>query len=210
MNPPAFDTQRRMVPRWRSLATTLQARELGCPIKADRSKLGDHVTPPDLLTRLERWRLTPDLVTAAELVEACIVEGREREAVDAARRLVTIDRNAAPLIREQAAKLLQRTGHGSELTDSDRPNRTLQVSPRFFLKLHPHDPLAWVELALAQTIRGGAKPGTRQSACLAIGRADVPPSRRSRTRAGHDHEERCNADRSVARFLRDQYRFGRE
>jgi tetratricopeptide (TPR) repeat protein len=167
MNPPAFDTQRRMVPRWRTLATTLQARELGCPINADKSKLGDHVTPPDLLTRLERWRLAPDLVTAAELVEACIVEGREREAVDAARRLVTIDRNAAPLIREQAAKLLERTGHGGELTEGDKPSQTSQISPRFFLKLHPHDPLAWVELALAQTIRGSS-PAAARSMLVAL------------------------------------------
>lgn len=167
MNPTPFDTKRRLVPRWRTLATTLQARELGSPIKIDKSKSDDQATPPDLLTRLERWRLAPDLVTAAELVEACIVEGREREAVNAARRLVTIDRNAAPLIREQAAKLLERTGHGSELPDGNKPSPTPQVSPRFFLKLHLHDPLAWVELALAQTIRGSS-PAAERSMLVAL------------------------------------------
>ena len=111
--------------------------------------------------RLERWRLAPSLITAAELVEICVVEGREREAVDAARRLVNIDRNAAPLIREHAALLLERNGFGDDVPVEARGAQPIDRSPRLLTRIHPHDPIAWVELSLRQTIHGSTKAAKR-------------------------------------------------
>jgi hypothetical protein len=119
--------------------------------------------------RLERWHLNPGLITAAELVEAAIVEGREHEAVDAARRLVNIDKQAAPLIRENAAKLLQRTGNSGDVPRA-AVNASIARSPRSLTRIHPHDPLAWVELSLQQTIRGAPGAAVR-SMQVALGLA---------------------------------------
>jgi tetratricopeptide (TPR) repeat protein len=119
--------------------------------------------------RLERWQLNPGLITAAELVEAAIVEGREHEAVDAARRLVNVDKQAAPLIRENAAKLLQRTGNSDDVPREVLPP-TIPRSARALTRIHPHDPLAWVELSLQQTIRGASDAAVR-SMLVALGLA---------------------------------------
>jgi tetratricopeptide (TPR) repeat protein len=121
----------------------------------------------DFLARLQRWRISPALVTAAELVEAAIVAGRETEAVTAARRLVTVDKNAAPLIREQAAALLQRTGNASEVPDDIKLRRHSPSHARHLTKLHPRDPLAWIELALQQTI-GGHMDAASRSVSVAL------------------------------------------
>ncbi len=164
---------RRLVPRWRSLSATLDSQELAVPAMRSRNTL-DEPVGSDFLTRLERWRLAPDLISAAELVEAAIVEGRENDAVAAARRLVTIDNTAAPLIRQQAAALLVRTGHGEEVPSDAvvRPSQSIQ--PRHYTRLHPRDPLAWVELSLHQTIGGHSTAAGRS---MAIALALAPHNR---------------------------------
>lgn len=199
MNPSAFDTQRRMVPRWRSLAATLKSRELGHPAKYAQENSLHVPTPPDLLTRLERWRLSPSLITAAELVEGCIVEGREREAIDAARRLVTIDRDAAPLIREQAARLLQRLGHGDGLPADLAQDSRSAIPPRYLTRIHPHDPLAWVELALAQTIRGSS-PSAERSMRVALSLA--PDNRHVLRSAARMFLHQGEPDRALSTIVR--------
>jgi tetratricopeptide (TPR) repeat protein len=149
----ATNAGRRLVPRWRNLSATLESKELGVPTKgaSNENALG---TSGDFLGRLERWRISPDLISAAELVEAAIVEGREHEAVPAARRLLTVDETAAPLIRQQAAALLVRTGHSEELPHNSLIRPSHAQEPRYYTRLHPRDPLAWVELSLHQTIGG--------------------------------------------------------
>lgn len=169
MNQSPWQPKRRLVPRWRSLATTLRSKELSTPGRLVRSPAVGTDLHPELLMRLERWQLNPGLVTAAELVEAAIVEGREQEAVDAARRLVNIDKQAAPLIRDTAAKLLQRTGHSADVP-LEAVNTPLARSPRLLTRIHPHDPLAWVELSLQQTIRGAPGAAVR-SMLVALGLA---------------------------------------
>ena len=150
-----------MVPRWRSFAATLRSGELSTPVKIAGNPVIQDKLSPEMLTRLERWELSPSLLTAAEFVEICIVEGRESEAVDAARRLVAIDKNAAPLIREQAAKLLSRTGNLRDITPELKASLNRPSRPRIMTRIHPRDPLAWVELALEQTIRGAGAAAER-------------------------------------------------
>ena len=155
MIPTAWNTKRRLVPRWRSLSATLNSKELASPSETARESLPVGADGHgDFIAKLERWRLSPALITAAELVEAAIVEGRESEAVHAARRLVTIDQYAAPLIRQQAAALLARTGHKEEIPSDVIVRHSHALQPRYYTRLHPRDPLAWVELALHQTIAG--------------------------------------------------------
>lgn len=148
MTPTPWTDGRRLVPRWRSLAATLASLELAQPHKKSASTLAAP-TDADYLARLERWQLHPSLVTAAELLEASIVAGREKDAVNAARRLIQIDKSATPLIHAQAAAVLSRQGHADEVPSVDQQRLTAQ-SPRQFTHLYPRDPMAWVELALHQ------------------------------------------------------------
>jgi tetratricopeptide (TPR) repeat protein len=103
-------------------------------------------------------------------VEAAIVSGKESQAIAAARRLVTLDKTAAPLIREQAAALLIRTGHEEDVPADVVLRRTDHSQLRYYTKAHPRDPLAWVELALHQTISGHANAAAK-SVAIALGLA---------------------------------------
>ncbi|GAN46006.1 tetratricopeptide (TPR) repeat protein [Methylobacterium sp. PvP062] len=156
MTPESLATQRRLVPRWRSLALTLRARELGL---RGTPKPAPHLSP-EMVQRLERWRMFPSIVSASELVEIAIVECREGEALNAARRLIAPASTAAPLVRAQAAELLRRNGE-------EVPDKLVHARPtdatawRDLTRLHPHDALAWVELALHQTVAGRDKRAER-------------------------------------------------
>ena len=78
MIPVPWNKRRRVVPRWRPLSASLRSGDL-----APLGKIGDagddHRIPPDLVRRLEKWRMQPSVETAAELLETAIVEGRERK-----------------------------------------------------------------------------------------------------------------------------------
>jgi Tfp pilus assembly protein PilF len=164
VNPVIWTRGRRLVPRWRSLGSTLASLELASPRKAGVS--AEPISNVDYLARLERWTLHPSLVTAAELLEIAIIDGREKDALNAARRLVQIDKNATPLIHAQAIAVLRRNG-----LDNEIPVRLLDTAPapaaRHFTRLHPKDPLAWVELALRQVVAGHS-PAARHSMRIAL------------------------------------------
>lgn len=153
MNVQAWSSKRRLVPRWRSLDQTARAGELTAVYRGAPRKTWE--VSPELSERMAEWRRSPNLLSAADLVESAIVEGKEDAAVHAARRLYFIERNAAPLIRSQAAGLLARTGYGSEL--AEQPPRADQSQIAFWrarTRLNPRDALSWVELSLRQTING--------------------------------------------------------
>jgi tetratricopeptide (TPR) repeat protein len=106
--------------------------------------------------------LEPSLLSAAELVESAIVEGKEDMAVPAAQRIVLQEPNAVPLLRKQARSLLERTGHADQLPeepahDDFKPIRFWRSRTR----LNPTDALAWVELSLNHTINGALRHAER-------------------------------------------------
>lgn len=144
MIPTPWTDGRRLVPRWRGFAATAASLELAQPAKVGSSVAGA-ADDTDYIARLERWRLHPSLITAAELLEASIVAGSERDAIDAARRLIEVDKNATPLIHAQAVAVLGRHEGQPQARRTDA-NR----SPRHLVRLNPRDPMAWVELALRQ------------------------------------------------------------
>lgn len=189
-----------MVPRWRSLAVTLQSGELATPIKGNVARPELIVQPLELLSRLEKWQLSPSLLTAAELVEICIVEGRELDAVDAARRLVSLDKNAAPLIREQAAKLLTRTGHVRDISPELKSSLKATSGARVMTRVHPHDPMAWVELALEQTIRGSGAAAERS---MLVALQLAPHNRHVLRAASRLYLHRDDPDRAFATIAKN-------
>jgi len=161
-----WQQNRRLIPRWRTFAETLLDGELASAQKKDE---GYKSSSSDFLRRLKNWRLSPDLITAAELVEASIVEGRESEALDAARRLVLTEHNATPAIRRQAASLLKRNGVKLEASNDPClrfPNGPLRE--RCKLSINIYDSLAWVDLAFRQTLTGRSS-GAMRSMLVALG-----------------------------------------
>jgi len=144
---------RLLVPRWRSLAMTTASGELGSVSAPPRPVSAR--TNQDFLVHLERWQLSPALITAAELIEAAILAAREKDAIAAARLILDDQSNAAPLLKAQAASLLLRAGLGEDVPEQHRKKDPLDgTKTRRMLRLHPRDGLAWVELAFAQTVAG--------------------------------------------------------
>ncbi len=130
------------MPRWRPLSRVLATGELSMP--AETSKELDYGIPDELKARLEAWRKSNDVITAAELVETAIVEGMEGEAEKAARTLTRPDSNAAPLVRKQATMLLRRL-------NSDKLDLRTSVNIgdlRKHVHNFPDDPFSWADLAL--------------------------------------------------------------
>lgn len=151
-------TQRRlMVPRWRSLRLTNQSRELSAPGKTAAHN-ANRAVPPDLSSRLERWRRKRDVISAAELLESALVHGEEAEGVVAARAILSSDQRATASVERQAALLLQKAGMSLEIPDRVRPAESfLSHRWRERTNIYPHDAIGWVELALVQTSHGSIK-----------------------------------------------------
>lgn len=158
-----WNSRRRVVPRWRTLELTLQSGELK-PLAKTTDKADDGIISQELAKRLARWRADPSLMTAAELVETAIVDGRENEAVKAATRLIQIDERAAPLVKHQAARLLARVGQKKPWLQAHMAPPAAIALWRERTRTHPNDALAWIELALHQTIIGKQEAAGRSVA----------------------------------------------
>lgn len=155
----ARSKHRVLIPRWRPLAVTIRSGELFAPAFKHASWGSPHVAR-ELLRRLERWRLEPELVTAAELLETAIIYGKETEAASAARLLARPNSGATDIVREQAEHVLSRIDPSAidakpPLTGTDRSMWRTRI------KENPRDALAWVELALHQVYARRLKAAER-------------------------------------------------
>lgn len=154
MIPTIWTTQRRLVPRWRSLAVTIDAKELASPAKTDEKNAG-YTLAAHLLEKLSRWRNEPNIIAAGELVEAALVEARESEAISAARFLLEERSTATLPLKRLAGLALKRAGRHAELpaalTILARADKNIW---RKRTRLYPQNPLGWVELALFDVAAG--------------------------------------------------------
>lgn len=147
-----FSKKRDVVPRWRPAARVAAAGELAMPGMPPQ----DARIPNELKKRLVAWREHENVVAAAELVETAIVERREREAERAARSLVRDESDATPLVKKQAALLLERLDpDGSTQTGTDIG------TIRRHVHRYPEDALSWVDLALGYVSKGGKDKAQR-------------------------------------------------
>ena len=147
------ERDRRIVPQWRSFLATSVADELAMPAKNSSSaKAVKYIN--DIARRAERFRVQPDLASAAELLETAVISNQYKEAVPAARVILRSD-CAVPLLRRQAERIIQLTGHGEEFQLSFEDKILNDVSSwRARTKINPLDAIAWLELSLAQFSRG--------------------------------------------------------
>lgn len=153
MNNTLSDKERQLVPRWRSLHLSHSTMELASP----HAENGDEPRfPPsaDFERKLLQWQSTPTVHSAAELVAAAIVEGREEAATGAARLVVSQRSTARRLVRALASSVLGRTA-------AFKDNASVESNPsqrkrlwRRRTRTHPNSALAWVELSLCELISG--------------------------------------------------------
>lgn len=149
-----WNNKRRVVPRWRSLRETLRTSELAIS-KKHIDDPASNLLLPEYLQKLENWRRSPSLLTASEVMESAVVCGREFECLPAARQLVFSEVSATPAIKKMATLVLRRSGLFADLPDEDIKDAVLEKGQhRALIRINPTDALAWVDLALRQTIDG--------------------------------------------------------
>jgi tetratricopeptide (TPR) repeat protein len=140
MSDTPFSKSRQVVPRWPAFRDALRLGELATP-KKDGPAIG---IAPELRDRLEEWRTSPSIVTAAEAIETAIVEGLDYEAIEAATSILSPESTATPLVRTQATLLLERTG---KLDLADAANVQIITTARHLTRERARDPFAWADLA---------------------------------------------------------------
>lgn len=161
----ASQQSRRLVPQWRRFSSALTSSELSMPL-GSREKAAARPFEPDLVERIQRFRIDPCLVSAADLVESAVVLGHESEAVAAARSVLR-SVNAVPLVRAQAAGLLRRCGDPDEVAADPETGLVRPSKWRERARLNPGDAVPWVELALTQMCNGHLD-NARQSMNVAL------------------------------------------
>lgn len=154
------------LPRWRPLAAGIAMRELAQPTRPGTST-GEKA--PELLERLERWRLRKGLLEAAELLEVATIVGDTVDTINAARVLVSAPQEVTELVRRNAAIILDRYGLAYELPEDIKPSSLQgEVRWREHLRLYPRDALAWAELARVQMAESMANKSAIRSMTVAL------------------------------------------
>ncbi len=168
MNTSGWIELRLLVPRWRTFSRTQASGELASHRKVGRRGDADVSATAD---RIARWRESPGLLTAAEVVEAALSDAREDAAVGAARAILRDHLTAAPMLRNQAVALLRRAGFEDEAAEYEIPLGPGSAREwRASLRVYPHDAIGWTELAFHQVIRGHPDAALR-SMSVALGLA---------------------------------------
>lgn len=137
-----FRKDRAVVPRWRPTARVAAAGELA--MTNSGVQVRDSAISDELKERLEAWRKDHNIISAAELVETAIVEGRETEAQNAATSLLLGNSGATPLLQKQATLLLKRVGVQPDMVRMSVDIRALRQRVHEF----PYDAFSWADLAL--------------------------------------------------------------
>ncbi len=156
-----FPKDRAVVPRWRPTARVAAAGELAMPNKPTKPE--DFKISDEMRERLEAWRRSNDVITAAELVETAIVEGLEGESERAARSLMRQDSGATPLVQKQATLLLGRLGLQPTAIQTGVEIRSLRQHVYRF----PEDAFSWADLALG-FVTTGKKDAARRAMTVAL------------------------------------------
>lgn len=134
------DKRRRVIPQWRTAATSIQLRELDSLLPADPGR------PVDLTAvheRIEEWNLHPSPAFAAEVMATATVAGVPAEATDAA-RFITSQREQIPRPVRWLAEQILAGNPGSD----DEPASANRI--RYLRRLVRDDPrnaLRWAEIA---------------------------------------------------------------
>lgn len=174
---PAFheDKDRKVVPRWRESADTMQSGELG-PLRVQtRESLLDSSL---LDERIKEWRRRKTPTFGAEVVSTAIVLDRKDAAADAATYLLASEHHLPPTTMRLARFVLgeatsaEADWSGLAMTERATIDRMKCRIGRLRsrLKAYPRNALGWVNLALMYINLGSADKG-RAATLTALGLA---------------------------------------
>ena len=152
--------RRRLIPRWRSLAITTATNELAAPYPESVATSGQPISD-SFLEKCARWKERPGVITAGELVGAALVIGREEQALDAARLLLSPGSSATRSLRRLAELTTQKVIDTKVVGQSALDYDCLKRQWRRRARMHPENAMAWVELSLLDVILGREKTAQR-------------------------------------------------
>ena len=142
------DTQRNIIPRWRTYEATRRLGELG---SLAMPKAHGLVVSDFLESKVVAWQRHRTVGNASDLVGAGITLGREGEVVEAASFLLREDSNVPSWARELAKRALgipESVDSTVEPEDVELPLLRQRIkSFRELLRIEPNDPITWVELS---------------------------------------------------------------
>lgn len=150
------EKDRRLIPRWRSSSVTICTGELD----SVRRLIPNEKPSKFLSEKIVNWNIRPSIEEAAELVTGALVEGQADLGMEAARYLLS-QKNAAPVIRELARRLVTNASKGDVGCSEQAILKTGPEDPKQLIRalrrrLHhfPRNGLLWVDLSRAYTILG--------------------------------------------------------
>lgn len=147
-----------MIPRWRRFTRAAASGELD-PLGLGTSP--EAISKEQFLEKAEAWNAEKDLISAAELVGAAIVVGKESDVVSAARQIVEHAADVRPAVHAVAIAALRRAGvlggddpPGTEAETSRLSSRQLVRTLRRRIRLAPRNPILLVDLSCAYAEMG--------------------------------------------------------
>jgi len=160
MNEPVVTLPRRMIPRWRNFATTASLREL--EMSGQMQLKFEWVS--GLADAKRAWSANPGNLTAGELLAAAIVELDWDSASESATYLLRNESTTPKFTRDIADRvIIACRAKGLLKPQATFQDTTTTFEPKIIGKLRRslrdfhHDPIHWVELALAYAIIGKGK-----------------------------------------------------
>lgn len=158
------DQNRRILPRWRSFATTARSGEL-------TNIVGSRQLPDLSLAidnHLKRWTLSRTAANAIELVNACFVAQRPELAIEAADFILREERTLPGVLRELCLKVKQgvvapdiKDGELRQISDIGDAIRIRIAQLRLQLGNCSENPVKWVELAWWHNLNGNKDKAER-------------------------------------------------
>lgn len=151
------EQNRRILPRWRSFASTVQGGELsqmvGGRVLPDFSKVIDE--------NLKRWTLNRTMPTAVEVVNSCFVAQRPELAMEAAEFLLRQETGLPAAVKDLCLNLKQgigapetKDGELLQISDISAAVRLKIARLRLQLRHCSENPIKWVELAWWHNLNG--------------------------------------------------------
>ena len=141
--------ERRVIPRWRDSTVTSLLHESDPLPSRDPERI---VSEESFQQRLDEWRHNRALPYAAELVGAGLVLGHQDQVTEAAEFILAVEQ-APEAARRIAARSLALVGRGP-LDELQLTSRETIRQARQRLRVFPHNPLEWVDLARQFTRTG--------------------------------------------------------
>jgi tetratricopeptide (TPR) repeat protein len=142
------DPDRRILPRWRNFSTTALLGELDGAGQSTPEFQG----PEFFEQKVLEWQAQHDIATAADLVSASLVIGKQAIATDAAEFLLSSNSDATDTVKRVAQIVLGTEPIEPDVLSFSSASAIHMIKGR--LREQPRNPIAWTELARMYAMGG--------------------------------------------------------